>query len=132
MKNLSIYILLLVLFLGCSSDSTFTDSDLIGKTFDHLFFSTLKECRAAQPDPNFFINCHQELEILNQKELTIVLTDIVNQTEYQLRGNLLIIKASNTTEFANDLVFEILDEQTLRRSGANTIWNERLGASPWD
>ncbi len=51
--------------LSCSNDKNSGDSELAGKTFDYLFFETEQECIDAQTNPDFFTNCHEEIEFID-------------------------------------------------------------------
>lgn len=122
-----------ILFLNCSDDDNSQQSELIGKTFDYLFFETEQECIDAQPDPSFFINCHQELSIDDHENGEIMLTDIMYSVKYRVKNDKLIIYPNETTfEFQNNITFEIINTSSLKLLSINTIWNERTGSALWD
>ena len=126
-------ILMGLILLSCSGDDDSNNNILIGATFDYLFFQTQQECLDAQPDPNFFINCHQELSFIDSNTARIVLTDIIYNVDYVIFANMVIIRSSsNTFEFSNDITFEILNDYSLRKTDDGTIWNRRIGNSIWD
>jgi hypothetical protein len=135
-NNFKYFLLLtsaILLLFNCSKDDNSGRKDLVGKTFDHLFFNTEQECIDAQTDPSFFINCHQELTILDLENAEIILTDIVYSAKYRVQNNQLIILSNPTTfEFQDDLIFDIVDSNTLRLLTNQTIWNERIGETVWD
>lgn len=130
------YFLLLalgILFLNCSNDDNSQQSELSGKTFDYLFFETEQECLDAQLDPNFLINCHQELSIIDNENAEIILTDIKYSVKYSIDKNKLIIHSNTTTiEFQNDMTFDIINANSLKLLSNDTIWNERIGNILWN
>ena len=133
MKKYFLLSVLGILFLSCSSDDNSEQSELIGKTFDYLLFETEQECIDAQLDPNFFINCHQELSINDDENAEIILTDINYSVKYSIENGKLIIHSNTTTfEFQNDMTFEIINTTSLKLLSNNTIWNERIGNTLWN
>jgi len=119
--------------LSCSDDDNSEQSEFIGKTFDYLFFETEQECIDAQPDPNFFINCHQELSFIDNEKAEIILTDIKYSVNYTIdHAKIIIHPSSNTIEFQNDIIFEKITDSSIKRMGNNTIWNQRNGNSLWN
>ena len=133
MKKLLLLFLFGITILSCSKDENFKQSKFIGKTFDYLFFETEQECINAQPDPNFFINCHQELSFMDNENAEIMLTDIKYSVGYTIENNKIIIHPnSRTFEFQNNLIFEIINDSSLRLTENNTIWNERIGNTLWN
>jgi len=133
MKKYFILLALGTLFLNCSNNDNSEQYEFIGKTYDYLFFETEQECINAQPDPNFFLNCHQEISFIDKGKAEIILTDIPYSVDYTIEKSKIIIHSSpNTFEFQNDLIFEILNNSSLKLIDNNTIWNERIGNSLWN
>lgn len=133
MKKCFLLSILGILFLNCSSDDNAEQSELIGKTFDHLFFGTEQECIDAQRDPNFFINCHQELSIKDNENAEIIITDYIYSIKYGIENDKLVIHSNTTTvEFQNDITFQIINTNSLKLLSNNTIWNKRTGSTVWD
>ncbi len=116
--------------LSCSNDNHSGNSELVGKTFDHLFFETEQECIAAQTNPDFFTNCHEEIKFIDDETAQIMITDMVLSAHYTLEGNTINLYFSETETPA--LVFEIINNTSLKQSSNNTIWNQRTGDSIWD
>ncbi|MDN5200861.1 hypothetical protein QQ008_05800 [Fulvivirgaceae bacterium BMA10] len=132
MKKVSIVIIIFsFLYPGCSNDLEIKFS-LAGQTFDHLFFETKQACLDAQPYPDFFLNCHQSLEFLDGREAHITFTDIINKVSYSFHRNQIVLSPKGSTEFTNRIVFDIIDENTLRLTTDDTIWKRRKGESIWD
>lgn len=133
MRNYFLFLLFGMTFLNCSNDDNSLQSELIGKTFDHVFFETEQECIDAQSDPDFFINCHQELSINDNENATIILTDNMYSVKYSIENEKLIIHSNSTTfEFQNDLTFELINMTSLKLLSNNTTWNERIGNTLWN
>ncbi len=133
MKRYFSLLLIGITLLSCSNENYSEKSDLIGKTFDYLFFETEQECLDAQPDPNFFINCHQELNFIDNEKAKIILTDIIYSVSYTIENDKIIIHSSpNTFEFQNDIIFEKVSTFSLKRLDNDTLWNERNGNSLWE
>ncbi len=132
MKKYFLFLCITLSFLSCSNDDNSEPSELVGKTFDYLLFETEQECIDAQPDPAFFINCHQELSIIDNHTAEIMLTDIMYSVNYTIGSDRLIIHShSKTFEFQNDIIFEIINASSLKLVDNNTIWNERIGNTLW-
>ena len=134
MKNYFLILFIGITLFNCSSDDDNSQqSELIGKTFDHLFFETEQECIDTQSDPNFFINCHQELSIIDNENAEIILTDNIYAVKYSIENGKLIIHSNATTaEFQNDLIFELINISSLKLISNNSIWNERIGNTLWN
>jgi hypothetical protein len=132
MKKYFICLLVGITLLSCTKDKFPERKKFVGKTFDHIFYETEQDCIDSQTDPNFFINCHQELTF-NNNNSEIMLTDIIYTANYSVKNNRIFIHAnSETLEFPNDLIFEIINTSSLKLISDNTIWNERIGNTPWN
>ncbi len=105
---------------------------LAGKIFNHLFFDTEQECIDAQPSPDLWINCAQTLEFIDNEQATIIFTDIVNAVMYNTYENTIVVTPTSSSEFSNDIIFEIVDQRTLKRIDDGTIWKEQKGDSIWE
>ncbi len=124
MKNILSLLLIFVLITGCSKDDSTNqktiEETLVGNKYAHLNFETREECEAAQEQ--YFINCAQVLEILNDSEAQIILTDIVYNVNFFIENNELIVESSPTTyEFSEDLIFTLLESGNLKLNGSNWI-----------
>ncbi|WP_025666355.1 hypothetical protein [Aquimarina megaterium] len=123
-----------IVLLSCSNDDDNSqNTEFVGKTFDYLFFETEQECIDAQTDPNFFINCHQELSFVDNENVEILFTDIKYSANYKVGNNKIVIySSSNILEFQNDIIFEIINDSSLKFVDNNTIWKLRTGNSIWN
>lgn len=133
MKKYLLLSLIGTLLLSCANDDNAETNEFIGKTFVYLFFETEQECINAQPDPNFFLNCHQELSFIDKETAEIIFTDIIYQINYRIEKNKIVIySSSNTFGSQDDIVFEIINSASLKYIDNNTIWNELTGNTLWD
>lgn len=133
MKNKILILLIAFSLFSCSNDDNVEQNEFIGKTFDYLFFETEQECINAQPDPNFLLNCHQEISFIDKETAEIILTDIIYSVNYTIDDSKIIIHSSpNTYEFSNDIIFEKVSSFSIKRIENNTIWNHRQGNSIWN
>ncbi|WP_375562673.1 hypothetical protein ACE193_09085 [Bernardetia sp. OM2101] len=124
MKKYLLFLIIGTFLFSCSDDDSVKKNELIGKTFDHLWFETEQECLDAQPDPDFFINCHQEIRFVDEKKAFIMLTDIMYSVDYTVDDSKIII--------SENIVFEIINASSIKEVNDGTIWNERKGNSIWD
>lgn len=135
MKNFTL--LLFVLLLGMSScnrtQAPGKERRFMNTTYVHLFFETEEECLAAQPDPDFFINCHQQVDFLEDNEVQLMLTDIIWTGEYHVVRNMLILEFEPNFEIPNGVVsFEIINNNDLRKMDDSSDWKKMKGDSIWD
>ena len=136
MKKYMLSITMLFL-LACSGDKNDViipqipeASGFEGKTFDHLIFETEQECIDAQPNPDFFINCHREIYVMDDHRVQIMLKDMLMIVEYTIEDDHLIVHFGDNPE--NFFVYEILSPSSLKLLHDDTVWNERTGNSIWD
>ena len=128
MKKYSL-LAVMIAFFSCSKDNDASDSALAGKTFDHLLFETQQQCLAAQTNPDFFINCHEEIEFTGDDSAVIMLQDILYNVDYTLDGNKIIV--SFPGDPSATLTFEKTNNASLKLLGDGTVWNKRIGNSIW-
>lgn len=128
-----IFLLILLLFTACSQVGTSVkESAFQNKTFVHLFFETEEECMAAQPDPDFFHNCHQQLDFMKDGNVRIMLSDILWDGTYKIQGDRLILKVEPNFEIpTGEIVFEIINPNRLIKTDDNTVWKKINGNSIW-
>lgn len=135
-ENMRFFFTLLVFgtfILSCSNDDNIGQNEFVGKTFDYLFFETEQECINAQPEPDFFLNCHQEISFIDNETAEIILSDIQYSTSYTIDNSKITIHSSeNTFEFQNDIIFEKVSSSLIRRIENNTVWKQRQGNSIWN
>ncbi|MFO7719690.1 MAG: hypothetical protein R6W85_04530, partial [Gillisia sp.] len=92
-QKIPVFLLILMLIPACSQVGTSARENMFqNKSFVHLYFETEKECMDAQPEPDFFYNCHQQIDFMKNKKVRIMLTDILWDGTYQVQGDLLILK----------------------------------------
>lgn len=127
----TIFLLILIVFSACSKNTiTGRENIFKNKTFVHLYFETEEECIASQPEPDFFYNCHQQLDFLEDKKVQIMLTDILWIGEYKLEGDTIILTFEPNYEIPNgEIIFEILNPTKLLKTEDHTIWKKMNGNS---
>lgn len=132
-KKLLVGFVFLMLTTGCSQDANSGKENMFkNKTFVHLFFNSEEECMAAQPEPDFWLNCHQELIFHEANEFTIMLTDILWNGTYHIQGDLLILKMEANPEIpTGEITFKIINGTKLKRLQDNSIWKKVNGNSIW-
>ncbi len=102
------------------------------ETFIFLHFKNEQQCLDAQPS-DFFINCHSELNFLEDGMAEIILTDIIWRGEYVVINKNIILTFDNNFEIPDrTLVFEIINESKLKKVDDKTIWKKLNGDSIWD
>jgi len=132
MKPKSVIFLFIIIVISACSRAVITERENIFKntTFVHLYFETEEECLASQPEPDFFYNCHQQLDFLKDNKVQLMLTDILWIGEYKLGGDTIILTFEANNEVPNgELIFEILNPTKLLRSDDQTIWKKVNGNS---
>ncbi|APG59859.1 hypothetical protein [Christiangramia salexigens] len=120
------FLLFLLAFsiIGCSKNDSTNETEntknLIGNKYAHLLFETREECEAAQE--SYMINCAQGLEIISDTEVRIFLTDILYNSNFYVKNNMLVVESTpDTYEFSEDLIFEIMDNGDLKLGEDNWI-----------
>lgn len=129
-----IFLLVLVAITACSQVGTSARETMFtNKSFVHLYFETEEECLASQPEPDFFYNCHQQLDFLKYKKVQIMLSDIIWIGEYKLEGARIILNFEPNNEIPDgEIIFEILNPTKLLKTDDQTIWKKMNGNSIWN
>ncbi|MGM1054477.1 MAG: hypothetical protein ACQEWG_01170 [Bacteroidota bacterium] len=128
-----VFLLILMLITACSQvGSNARESMFQNKSFVHLYFETEKECMDAQPDPDYFHNCHQQIDFMKDRRVRIMLTDILWDGTYKIQGDLLILKFEPNFEIpTGEIFFEILNPTRLIKTDDNNLWKKMNGNSIW-
>lgn len=129
----AIFLLVLLAITACSQVGTSARENMFkNKSFVHLFFETEEECLASQPEPDFFYNCHQQLDFLKYKKVQIMLSDIIWIGQYKLEGDKIILTFEPNYEIPDgEIILEILNPSTLLKTDDQTIWKKMKGNSIW-
>lgn len=133
MKNF-IYKCCIILLLGACSHNAIPakDSMLKNKSFVYLYYPTLKDCLEAQPDPDFFLNCHQQVDFYPDNRAEIMLTDIYYRGTYSILGNLVVLTFDPAPEIPDgEITFELLHPNKLLHLEYGTVWKKVSGNSIW-
>lgn len=119
MKIQYILIIAFLLLTGCSKDDN-AEEGFVGNKYAHLFFETREECESFQE--LYFMNCAQILEVINDSQVEIMLTDIVYKANFYTKDEKLIVESSpDTYEFDEDLIFEITENGDLKLGEQNWL-----------
>lgn len=87
----------------------------------------------AQPEPDFFQNCHQQVDFYNNNRVEIMLTDIYYQGTYRIQGDTVLLLFEPSTEIPDGMmIFEIVSPTRLIYSENGTVWKKISGKSIWD
>lgn len=106
---------------------------LKNKSFIYLYFPTYEDCLAAQPDPDFFINCHQQVDFYDNNRVDIMLSDIYYRGTYRILGNIVILTFEPGPEIPDgEVIFEILNPTKLLHLEYGTVWKKINGQTIWE
>lgn len=133
MKNTLITFCIIMLLGSCSkNDVPVRENMLKNKSFVYLYYPTLKDCLDAQPDPDFFINCHQQVDFYSEKRVEIMLTDIYYRGTYEILGNLVVLSFEPGPEIPDGkIIFQMLNPAKLLHVEYGTVWKKISGNSIW-
>ena len=103
-----------------------------GKSYVQLFFNSEEECMNAQP-PDFFINCHQQVDFLKNNEVEIMLSDIIWRGTYEVINKKIIISMEPNFEVpSGEIIFLVKNNTLLIKSNDKTEWRKMKGNSIWN
>lgn len=134
MRGWRSYICILALILsGCSRLETgAAENKYKNQTFIHTYFDTEEDCLAAQP-PDFFINCHQQLDFLDNNRVQFMLTDIIWEGEYSVKRKIIVLTFEPNFEIpSGEVYFQQVNGSLLIKMDDNTQWKKMRGTSIWD
>ena len=137
MKKIIIVLLVSITSITCSSDDTSSaptpSYNFENQTFIFLLSQTEKECIDAQPNPDFFINCHKQIDFLENRQVNILLTDILHSGTYSLKDGMLILNFEANSEIPQgEITFEIITSSQIKNVDDNTMWSKMKGNSIWN
>lgn len=127
-------IIFIFLLISCShGGSSSKEKMLINTTYVHLFFDSEKECLDAQPEPDFFYNCHQQLDFYPNNNVEIMLSDIIWRGNYETQKNTVILTFEPNYEIPDgEIRFEILNSNWLFNVENETLWKKVTGNTIWE
>ncbi|WP_081211706.1 hypothetical protein [Salegentibacter sediminis] len=135
MKKKITFIVFIFLFplISCNKLSApGKDKQFEGKSYVRLFFNSEEECMAAQP-PDFFINCHQQIDFLKDNEVEIMLSDIIWRGTYKVINKKIIISMEPNFEVpSGEIIFLVKNNTLLIKSDDKTEWRKMKGNSIWN
>lgn len=98
-----------VLFAGCTKNTI----DLrAGQRFVHPLVANQTQCDALIQ--NTFANCFQEISFDDNKNVTVIVTDIQNMGKYKVKKNTIEIEMTSPGDVEKNITLEIIDKNTLR------------------
>ena len=133
MKNFIFNCCIILLFGSCSPNAVPVKENMLkNKSFVYLYFPTYEDCMNAQPDPDFFINCHQQVDFYANNRADIMLTDIYYRGTYRITGNLVVLSFEPGPEIPDgEIIFEMLNPTKLLHLEYGTVWKKVSGNSIW-
>lgn len=134
MKGKITTLIILILFsTACNQmSSPGKEKQFENKSYVHVFFPTEEECMDSQP-PDFFINCHQQVDFYENNRAEIMLSDIIWVGTYYVENKILTIEFEPNFEVPKgEIKFAILNNNTLKRISDQTTWKKLRGGSIWN
>ncbi len=134
MKSFLITGSVIMLLISCSkNDIPVRENMLINKSFVYLYYPNIQDCMDSQTDPDFFINCHQQVDFYSGKRVEIMLTDIYYRGTYKIMGDLIVLTFEPGPEIPDgEIIFQMLNPAKLLHSESGTVWKKVSGNSIWD
>jgi hypothetical protein len=119
---------LLLVSSGCDSIGPDTRTFPEPRLYTHDFFDSIEECTAAQPDPDFWINCAQTLSLCPSGRAEYMVTDIIHLGTYRIEEGSLVLSLPSDPELPSRVRFRIsADESQLTELASGTIWTQKFG-----
>ncbi|HEY9185663.1 MAG TPA: hypothetical protein VIM94_10080 [Salegentibacter sp.] len=135
MKEKIIYIVLIILLslTACNKLSgPGQEKQFEGKSYVRLFFNSEEECLDAQP-PDFFINCHQQVDFLKNNDAEIMVSDIIWRGTYEVINKKIILSMEPNFEIpSGEVIFEVKNNTLLIKTDDKTEWRKMKGNSIWN
>lgn len=134
MKRVALsWITVLLFSMACTKVAPPNEDFLVNRSFAHLFFPTKQECMEAQPEPDFFYNCHQQVDFYDNNVVQLMLTDILWRGTYKIEEDLVILSFEPNFEISDgEVIFRRVEGNKLLRIENQTLWKEVTGGSIWD
>lgn len=134
MKPSILLLLVIVCLYSCSPQTLNGKESLLKDTsYVYLYHETEKECLDSQPDPDFFMNCHQQVDFYKDNRVEIMLSDIYWRGKYKMEGTTVVLKFEPNHEIPNgEIVFEVFNPVILYNLENETIWRKLSGTSIWE
>ena len=129
MKNVLITCCILMMLGSCSTnDVPVRENMLKNKSFVYLYYPTLQECMDAQPDPDFFINCHQQVDFYSGKRVDILLSDLYYRGSYKIMGDHVVLTFDPGTEITDvEILCQIVNHSKMLDLDTVSVWNKVSG-----
>lgn len=126
-------LLLSLIFVSCNKLSTQGQTKQFeDKSYVRLFFNSEQECLDAQP-PDFFINCHQQIDFYKENRVDVMLSDIIWIGTYEVVNKQIIISMEPNFEVpSGEIIFEVKNNTLLIKTDDRTQWRKMKGNSIWN
>lgn len=133
MKKIITYSIIIMILGSCSHNAVPVKENMLkNKSFVYLYYPTLKECLNAQPDPDVFQNCHQQVDFYADKKVEIMFSDIYYRGTYKILGDLVVLTFEPSHEIPKgEIVFEMLNPAKLLFLKEGTVWKKMSGGDIW-
>lgn len=136
MKGKITYIvfLFILLFSSCNKMNTAgNEKQFEDKSYVRLFFNSEQECLDSQP-PDFFINCHQQIDFYKDNRVDVMLSDMIWIGAYEVINNkrIIITMEPNFEVPTGEIIFEVKNNSLLIKSDDKTEWRKMKGSSIWN
>ena len=119
------YVVLLVIPIALAGCDVFGASERFfaeDQTYEHRFFETYEACLAAQPDPNFFINCSQWVDFYTDGRVELTLTDIINPGTYRIKGTTITLTMAPSPEVSEAVTFTLAEDEQSIVDEFGVVW----------
>lgn len=133
-RTITFMLAIFILSTSCTKDTPPENHNILENTsYVYLFFETEKECEENQPEPDFFMNCHQQVDFYEEDIAVIMLTDILWRGTYTIEDTHVFLTLEPNYEIpSGEVVFEIINGTQLLKLDSNTVWKKISGDSIWD
>jgi hypothetical protein len=94
--------------------------------YSHDFFESYEACVAAQPNPDFWINCSQTATFCPSGRVDYMVTDIVHRGTYEVDGRRVTLRFRDNPEVDGRVTFRLsADGRSLVHQAAGTRWDRK-------
>lgn len=132
-KKITYIAIVLAIFTSCNKLNTpGQEKQFENKSYVRLFFDSEEECQDAQP-PDFFINCHQQVDFYKDNLVEIMISDIIWRGTYVVVNKKIIISMEPNFEIpSGEIIFEVKNNTLLIKTNDRTEWRKMKGNSIWN
>jgi hypothetical protein len=115
--------LLLALTFALAAGTAHAEPFSAERTYHFNVFGSDEACKKAQQDPDFWMNCYQEVTLSTDGSATVVLTDIMNPGTYTRNGNKVVVSYETDAGGQDTMAFALSrDGQSMALEGTTQVW----------